>query len=96
MILNSFHDAVNFALPKSPDGIGWDLLLDTNAPDQEKRPSFKFGKCYQVTGRSLLLFSSAFGLVRAVRSPNAAQNVQAAFRRVHAPRDTSAVRTGVY
>jgi hypothetical protein len=40
--------------------------------------------------------SSAFGLVRAVRSPNAAQNVQAAFRRVHAPRDTSAVRTGVY
>jgi glycogen operon protein len=56
MILNSFHDAVNFALPKSPGGGGWELLLDTNAPDQEKRPSFKFGGHYQVTGRSLLLF----------------------------------------
>ena len=31
-------------------------LLDTNVPDQEKRPSFKFGDHYQVTGRSLLLF----------------------------------------
>jgi isoamylase len=56
MILNSFHDAVNFALPQSPGGSGWDLLVDTNAPDQEKRPSFKFGVHYQVSGRSLLLF----------------------------------------
>jgi hypothetical protein len=31
-------------------------LLDTNAPDQEKTPSFKFRKRYQVTSRSLLLF----------------------------------------
>jgi isoamylase len=56
MILNSFHDVVNFALPESPGGGGWELLLDTNAPDQEERPSFRFGKPYQVTGRSLLLF----------------------------------------
>ena len=56
MILSSFHDAVNFALPESPGGGGWELLLDTNVPDQEKRPSFKFGDHYQVTGRSLLLF----------------------------------------
>ncbi len=56
MILNSFHDVVNFTLPKSPGGGGWELLLDTNAPDQEERPYFRFGKPYQVTGRSLLLF----------------------------------------
>jgi glycogen operon protein len=56
MILNSFHDVVNFALPKSPGGGGWELLLDTNAPDQEERPCFRFGKRYQVTSRSLLLF----------------------------------------
>ena len=56
MVLNSFHDAVNFALPGSPGSSGWELLLDTNAPDQEKRPSFKFRKHYQVTSRSLLLF----------------------------------------
>ena len=56
MIINSFHDAVNFALPESPGGSGWELLVDTNAPDQEERPTFKFGAHYQVTGRSLLLF----------------------------------------
>jgi glycogen operon protein len=56
MILNSFHDAVDFALPESPGGSGWELLIDTNAPDQEKRPPFKFGRHYRVTGRSLLLF----------------------------------------
>ena len=56
MILNSFHDVVNFTLPPSPGGSGWELLLDTNAPDQEERPYFRFGKRYQVTARSLLLF----------------------------------------
>ena len=56
MILNSFHDAVNFALPESPGGSVWELLLDTHVPDQKGRPSFKFGNHYQVTGRSLLLF----------------------------------------
>ena len=56
MILNSFHDVVNFALPESPGGGGWELLLDTSVPDQKGRPSFKFGNHYQVTGRSLLLF----------------------------------------
>ena len=68
MILNSFHDAVNFALPESPGGKGWELLVDTNVPDQErKRPSFRFGAHYQATGRSLLLFlmrtkRAAFGM----------------------------------
>ena len=56
MILNSFHDAVNFALPESTGGSGWELLLDTHVLDQKGRPSFKFGNHYQVTGRSLLLF----------------------------------------
>ena len=56
MILNSFHDAVNFALPENLGGSGWELLLDTNVPDLAKQPSFKFGEHYQVTGRSLLLF----------------------------------------
>ena len=70
MILNSFHDAVNFALPESPGGNGWELLVDTNVPDQErKRPSFKFGAHYPATGRSLLLFlmrtkRAAFGMGR--------------------------------
>ena len=56
LILNGFHDVVKFTLPESPGGGGWELLLDTNAPDQEERPSFKFGDEYEVTGRSLLLF----------------------------------------
>ena len=41
MILNGFHDVVNFTLPTSPGGGGWELLLDTNAPDQERAAVFQ-------------------------------------------------------
>src|SRR5271157_2112689 len=39
---------------------------------------------------------SAFRFVDAIRPPDTLQNVQAAFRRVYAPRDAFAVRIGVY
>ena len=56
MILNSYHDVVEFTLPKSPEGLNWLLLCDTNRPDAESRNEFEFGKAYAATGRSLLLF----------------------------------------
>ena len=56
MVINGYHDMVEFTLPESPGGKGWTLLADTNMPDTEEEEAFGFGESYQVTGRSLLLF----------------------------------------
>ena len=55
LILNSYHDVVNFTLPDTAHAESWTCLLDTNQPLREERPSFKPGDTYAVTGRSLLL-----------------------------------------
>ena len=56
IVFNAHHDLVAFALPPSPGGTGWQLLVDTNAPEQAEQEAFPFGHSYAVTGRSLLLF----------------------------------------
>ena len=56
IIVNAYHDMVAFELPPSPGGAGWQLLVDTNAPEQGEQDAFPFGHSYAVTGRSLLLF----------------------------------------
>jgi isoamylase len=54
MILNGYHDMVEFHLPEAVGGQGWQVLVDTNAPDLE--PSkLAFGAAYQATARSLIL-----------------------------------------
>lgn len=58
LILNSWHDVVQFTLPEA-EGEEWKLLLDTNRPDdgdtlEEER--FAQKQVYTVTGRSVLLF----------------------------------------
>ncbi|SDB73223.1 glycogen debranching protein GlgX [Belnapia rosea] len=55
LILNSYHDLVEFTLPPSPGGRGWKRLIDTNQPEG-KEEVFGFGDAYGVTGRSVLLF----------------------------------------
>jgi glycogen operon protein len=55
LILNSGDGVSSFQLPEAADGIGWQLLIDTAAPDAQKA-SFKFGDAYEVPGKSLLLF----------------------------------------
>jgi glycogen operon protein len=59
LILNAYHEAVEFTLPECPDGRGWVRLLDTNLAEQEDEdePEFRIGDSYTVTGRSLLLFT---------------------------------------
>jgi glycogen operon protein len=55
LILNAWHDLVEFTLPECPGGERWTRLLDTNldaAPEQ----AYPFGETYEVTGRSSLLF----------------------------------------
>lgn len=56
MVINSYHDVVDITLPESPGGSGWQLLADTNAPDQDEAPDFAFGYVFTVTGRSIILF----------------------------------------
>ncbi len=58
LILNSWHDVVEFALPKA-EGEEWKLLLDTNRPDDGEaleQELFAQEQIYTVTGRSVLLF----------------------------------------
>jgi isoamylase len=56
MVLNSYHDVVEFTLPKSPEGLNWLLLCDTNQPEAKRGDEFQFGTACAATGRSLLLF----------------------------------------
>jgi glycogen operon protein len=62
LVLNAYHDAVNFKLPKVVGGRNWVALADTNQPDigrQGRTKPFPFGHEYLVTGRSLLLLRLA-------------------------------------
>jgi len=55
LVINGYHDAVEFTLPAAPGGKGWELLADTNASDQQKVLEFTFSETYQVTARSVIL-----------------------------------------
>lgn len=70
LILNSYHDMVDFSLPDCAGGHGWQLLLDTNTPDRSDAPNFAFGDAFQTTARSVVLF-----LLRAGHDPH--QNAKA-------------------
>ena len=56
MVLNGYHDLVDFALPETAGGSHWQLLIDTNLPEDGGVGTFTTGEVYGVTGRSLLLF----------------------------------------
>ena len=56
IILNSYHDAVTFVLPKVPGGLAWKCSIDTNLTEQPEDERYDFGHDYIATGRSLLLF----------------------------------------
>jgi glycogen operon protein len=60
LVVNGYHDVVDFTLPEANDGgKTWSLLIDTNIEDitaQAQKEIFDSGDKYQVTARSLLLF----------------------------------------
>ena len=56
LVMNSYHDLVQFTLPGATGGDSWQLLVDTNVPHSEAEQVFAVGDPYGVTGRSLLLF----------------------------------------
>jgi glycogen operon protein len=55
LVLNAYSDLVEFTLPEAVGGSGWELLLDTNVPE-DASGDFDAGDIYGVTARSLLLF----------------------------------------
>ena len=55
-IFNSHYDVVQFTLPDTVGGEHWELLIDTNLPEDGTTGTFKTGDKYDVTARSLLLF----------------------------------------
>src|SRR5262249_36467682 len=57
VVVNAYHDVVEFKLPEVPGSDEWSCLIDTNAPERDELPEFGSGDVYQVTGRSLLLFA---------------------------------------
>ena len=59
LVLNAYHDVVNFKLPEAPGGKEWVLLIDTNQPELENLPSFPNGHEYAATGHSSLLFMTS-------------------------------------
>jgi len=60
IIFNSYHDVVQFTLPGSEEDAAWMLMIDTNQGEEEfSTKAFATGDTYDVTGRSLLMFSLA-------------------------------------
>jgi isoamylase len=57
IILNGYHDVVEFTLPVHAEGTEWSLVFDTNIDELKGRPGFEMGQTYEVTGRSLLAFA---------------------------------------
>jgi glycogen operon protein len=55
IIINVYHDMVNFIMPACAEGSEWTLLFDTNEPEKGEEVKKKIGEEYGVTGRSLLL-----------------------------------------
>jgi glycogen operon protein len=57
LVFNAYHDVVEFTVPEIPGSDQWTCMIDTNAPVRTELPSFESGDVYQVTGRSVLLFT---------------------------------------
>jgi glycogen operon protein len=55
IVLNGWHDLVNFTLPGHAGNEQWELLIDTNVEGELAKTQFAKGEVYGVTGRSLLL-----------------------------------------
>jgi isoamylase len=60
-VLNAYYDLVGFTLPETAGGSHWQLLIDTNLPEDAETDRFATGEVYGVTGRSLLLFELQTG-----------------------------------
>ena len=51
LVINGFHDVVEFIVPEWPEGAAWKLLIDTNVTHASVEKQIEFGNTYQVTGQ---------------------------------------------
>ncbi len=56
IVVNGYHEGVDFVLPECAGACNWYLLIDTTFPELPTMPAFAIGATYTVTGRSLLVF----------------------------------------
>ncbi len=61
LVMNAYHDLVQFTLPAASGGVGWKLLLDTNVTEHTGSYEGAPGDQYGVTGRSLVMFAMSPG-----------------------------------
>jgi glycogen operon protein len=57
IIMNAYHDFVEFTLPVASGGGTWKLLLDTNSTEQTEGFEGAAGDQYGVTARSFVMFA---------------------------------------
>ncbi len=57
LLVNAHHEPVQFKLPEVAGGARWELLIDTNAPDEDEVRPFDFDHAHEVLERTLLLFA---------------------------------------
>src|SRR5690606_5739809 len=57
LIVNAYHEGVNFRLPEVAGGREWRLLVDTGEPERPSdAPTARSGEEWMIDGRTLLLF----------------------------------------
>ncbi|MEP7207626.1 MAG: glycogen debranching protein GlgX [Casimicrobiaceae bacterium] len=59
LVINGWHEGVEFTLPKAPEDGAWTLLVDTAQEARESLPEYEKGATYVATGRSFLVFLAA-------------------------------------
>ena len=57
IVMNAYHDFVEFTLPVASGGGSWKLVLDTNVTEQAEGFEGAAGDQYGVTARSLVVFA---------------------------------------
>ncbi|MET0741950.1 MAG: glycogen debranching protein GlgX [Microvirga sp.] len=77
LVMNAYHDVVEFTLPKAVGGSQWVCLLDTNRLESDVLDAFDVGHTYEVTGHSLLLF-----ILRPDRSKGPPTDTERSFQHV--------------
>ncbi len=57
LVMNAYHEVVEFKIPEVAGGNRWRCFIDTDDPERDELALYKSNDVYAVTGRSLLVFA---------------------------------------
>jgi isoamylase len=57
LVMNAYHEVVEFKIPEVAGGNRWRCFIDTDDPERDELALYKSNDVYSVTGRSLLVFA---------------------------------------